>query len=125
MNARAAPALLDVGSLRSTDSVQHGLWDAAVETSAFRQLIAMKIRAVGFLLAASFAFIVGMSLLAGYDKPLMATKLLGAVNVGYLLVFLTYLLCWIVSVAYVRIANERFDAQARVASASVSRGGRA
>lgn len=126
MNTGAASGLLDAGSFSHTDSsAQHGLWDAAVETQAFRQLIAMKVRVVGLLLAVSFAFILGTSLLAGYAKPLMATKLLGSVNVGYLLVFLTYLLCWIVSLAYVRIANGRFDAQARAACACVSRGGRA
>lgn len=123
MNAHTVPRHLDLEVARNDDPPQ-GFWDEATRTRAFRELIAMKVRIVGPLLAVSFVFILGMSLLAGYAKPFMATKVFGAVNVGYLLVFLTYVLCWIVSLAYVRIANVRFDEQARAAARVVSRGAR-
>jgi uncharacterized membrane protein (DUF485 family) len=125
MNARTAHGFLASDRSAATLRPSPGLWEQAVATRAFRQLMAMKLRGVGVLLVASFGFIVGMALLAGYARPLMATKVFGPVNVGYLLVFLTYLLCWVVSVVYVHIANAYFDPQARAASACVSRGGRA
>lgn len=115
---------MDLERSMGHDSTQHGYWDEAMQTRAFRELIALKVRTVGPLLMASFVFILGVSLLAGYAKPLMAAKVFGAVNVGYLLVFLTYVLCWVVSVVYVRVANNRFDKQARAACAVVSQGGR-
>lgn len=121
MNARTVPRHLELELSANDEAVPHGFWDEAMQTRAFRELIALKVRTVGPLLFASFAFILGMALLAGYAKPLLATKVFGAVNVGYLLVFLTYVLCWIVSVAYVRIANVHFDQRARAASAVASR----
>jgi uncharacterized membrane protein (DUF485 family) len=124
MTARAVSPGLDLELPSANDAAPLGFWDEAMQTRAFRHLIALKVRTVGPLLAASFVFILGMSLLAGYGKPLMAAKVFGAVNVGYLLVFLTYVLCWAVSVVYVRAANGRFDEQARAASGVVSRGGR-
>jgi uncharacterized membrane protein (DUF485 family) len=125
MNARTLPGHLDFESdTPDDDASDHGFWEEAMQTRAFRELIALKVRSVGPLLVASFGFVVAMSLLAGYAKPFMAAKLFGAVNVGYFLVFLTYLVCWAVSLAYVRVANGRFDAQARAACAVVSRGGR-
>lgn len=120
---RNLPADLELASGSTVDSPQ-GLWDEAIRTPAFRELIALKARTVAPLLGVSFVFILGMSLLSGYAKPLMAAKVFGAANVGYLLVFLTYVLCWIVSVAYVRAANRRFDEQARSASEAVRRGAR-
>ncbi|MEJ8840000.1 DUF485 domain-containing protein [Ramlibacter sp. AN1133] len=122
MNARTGlPYPLDF-ELAANDDPAQGFWDEATRTRAFGELIALKVRTVGPLLATSFLFILGMSLLAGYAKPLMAVKVVGATNVGYLLVFLTYVLCWIVSLAYVRAANIQFDAQARAAANVVRRG---
>jgi uncharacterized membrane protein (DUF485 family) len=52
----------------------------------------------------------------------MGLKVIGAFNVGYLLVLLAYLVCWGVSVVYVRTANRRFDQQALAAARTVSHG---
>jgi uncharacterized membrane protein (DUF485 family) len=123
MNARTIPRHLEPERL-AIEPGSHAFWDEAMQTRAFRELIALKLRMIGPLLVASFVFILGMSLLAGYAKPLMAVKVFGAINVGYLLVFLTYVLCWIVSVAYVRVASVHFDRQARVACGVVARGAR-
>lgn len=90
-------------------------WNDAVASTTFKQLLHTKRRLVAPLLIASFAFIVATMLLAGYAKPLLALKVSGAFNLGYLLVLLTYLICWAVAVIYVRSANARFDAQADAA----------
>lgn len=90
-------------------------WDAAVRSPSFTKLLALKARCVGPLLAASFVFIIGVTLLAGYAKPFLAQKVAGAFNLGYLLILLTYVLCWTVALIYVATANRRFDPQAAVA----------
>lgn len=90
-------------------------WNEAVASATFKQLLHTKRRLVAPLLIASFAFIVATMLLAGYAKPLMALKVSGAFNLGYLLVLLTYLVCWAVAMIYVRSANARFDLQADAA----------
>ena len=86
-------------------------WSAAVASAQFSTLLATKIRCIAPLLATSFAFLVTLTLLAGYAKGFMGQKVVGAFNVGYLMILLTYLLCWAVSVIYVRAANRSFDAQ--------------
>lgn len=94
-------------------------WDAATASASFSELLQTKTRLVKPLLLASFAFIITTMLLAGYAKGLMAQKVVGAFNVGYLLVFATYLLCWGVAIVYVRSANATFDTQSAAAIAAL------
>ena len=49
-----------------------------------------------------------LPLLAGYNKPLMATKVLGNVTFGYLLAFAEFIMDWTLAAIYVRRARE-FD----------------
>jgi uncharacterized membrane protein (DUF485 family) len=90
-------------------------WDAAIASASFTELLQTKTRLVKPLLLASFAFIITTMLLAGYAKGFMAQKVIGAFNMGYLLVFATYLLCWGVAIIYVRSANAKFDTQSAAA----------
>lgn len=94
-------------------------WDAATASASFTELLQTKTRLVKPLLLASFAFIITTMLLAGYAKGFMAQKVLGAFNMGYLLVFATYLLCWGVAIIYVRSANATFDSQSAAAIAAL------
>jgi len=89
---------------------------AAVQSMSFRALVSVKIRVVAPLLGFSLLFILGTALLAGYDRPLMAQKVVGAFNVGYLLVLLMYGLSCAVACIYVYAANNRFDALAALAA---------
>ena len=93
-------------------------WDRALNTSEFKTLMSMKLRCVLPLLGGSFAYLIVMTLLAGYAPGFMAQKIVGSFNVGYLLVLLTYLMCWTVSVRYVLTANRDFDMQAVAATRS-------
>ena len=96
---------------------EHRRWGDAMASRPFAKLLASKRRCILPLLVVSFAFIIAMTLMAGFAKDFMGQKVIGAFNVGYLLVLLTYLLSWAVSLIYVRTANRRFDAQARLAIA--------
>jgi uncharacterized membrane protein (DUF485 family) len=82
----------------------------------FRALVSLKVRVVAPLLGLSLLFILCTALLAGYDRPLMAQKVLGAFNVGYLLVLLMYGLSWVTACIYVYAANNRLDPQAALAA---------
>ncbi|MGH8781644.1 DUF485 domain-containing protein [Paraburkholderia sp.] len=96
---------------------------SAVQLPSFRALVNVKIRVVAPLLGFSLLFILGTALLAGYDHPLMAKKVVGAFNVGYLLVLLMYGLSWAVACIYVYAANSRFDVQAALAADDARRWG--
>ena len=83
-----------------------------LHSPSFRQLMAIKRRAVVPLLGASLAFTFGVALLSGFAPALMSLKISGSFTLGYLLVVAIYVVCWAVSVAYVSIANRTFDALA-------------
>ncbi|MGF6852885.1 DUF485 domain-containing protein [Paraburkholderia sp. CI3] len=89
---------------------------SAVNSMSFRALVSAKIRVVAPLLGLSLFFILGTALLAGYNRPRMAQKVVGAFNVGYLLVLLMYGLSWAAACIYVYAANNRFDTQAALAA---------
>jgi uncharacterized membrane protein (DUF485 family) len=114
MHARLVPRIDASASDGSSETPQTSprAWHSAVDSDAFSELLATKVRCVAPLLGFSFVFIVAMTLLAGYAKGFMGQKVIGSFNVGYLLVLLTYVMCWVVSVLYVRKANREFDVQA-------------
>lgn len=87
-------------------------WQDAVDLPAFRELMAAKKKLLVPMVLTYLGFFIGVTLLAGYAKAFMAIKIAGAFNMAYLLVLLIYVMCWIIGVAYVRVANRDFDALA-------------
>lgn len=79
------------------------------ESINFRALLQAKRRIIGSLLAVTLGFFIGMTLLAGYAKEFMTTKLVGSFNVGYGLILAAYAICWVGALLYVRAANITFD----------------
>lgn len=81
---------------------------AGRHSTAFTQLVAERNR---FTVIMSITFMVLyflLPLLAGYNKPLMASKVYGNVTFGYVLAFLEFVMGWVMAALYVRRARE-FD----------------
>lgn len=57
-----------------------------------------------------------LPLLAGYNRPLMATKVMGNITFGYVLAFLEFVMGWVMAWIYVVKARE-FDRLAEEARA--------
>ena len=100
-----------------------GDWAHAVALPGFMGLIAVKRRMIAPLLLLPLTYFLGTMLLAGYSRPLMGTKVVGSLNLGYVLIIITYLMCWVVALLYARIADSRFDPQAAQAISEFERGG--
>ncbi|MGY2895313.1 DUF485 domain-containing protein [Deinococcus sp. UYEF24] len=84
------------------------------QDSAFQQLVAERNR---FTITMTLVFLVLYFLLpimAGYNKPLMATKVYGNVTFGYFMAFAEFLMGWIMAAIYmVRVRSfDRLAAQA-------------
>lgn len=97
-------------------------WSRATDHDAFGALAAVKRRIIVTLSVLFLTAIPCMALLTGYAKPLLRTKVLGAFNLGYLLILLTYVLCWVVSLIYVRYANRNFERLSAAAIAAAETG---
>ena len=72
-------------------------------------LVARKLRFIGILTVIYMISFIGLTVLAGFARPFMAMKVLGAVNVGFVLIAANYVLAWVLALAYVRAANSTFD----------------
>jgi uncharacterized membrane protein (DUF485 family) len=72
-------------------------------------LIRKKLRLIGTLTALYMLSYVGLMVLAGFARPFMAEKLVGSVNIGFVLIAANYLLAWVLALIYVRAANSTFD----------------
>ena len=66
---------------------------------------------------------IGLTILAGFAKDLMGTKVIGSVNLGFVLIAFNYLLSWVLAIAYGRIAASKFDPVAARAVLEVSGSG--
>jgi uncharacterized membrane protein (DUF485 family) len=88
-----------------------------------RHLIAEKLK---YLVPMTILFMVsyvGLTILAGFAKELVGTRVAGPLNLGYLLIALNYLLSWVLAVTYGRIAADKFDPLAAKAAAELDRSG--
>ena len=99
--------------------------NASVEAAhaAIRRLVAEKLK---YLVPMTIIFMVGyigLTVLAGFAKPLMGVKVIGAVNLGFVLIGLNYVLSWVLAIVYVRVANDVFDPLSRRAAAAIGSGG--
>ena len=62
---------------------------------------------------------IGLTILAGFAKGLMGTKVIGSVNLGFLLIAFNYLLSWVLAIVYGRVAAHKFDPLAARAAAEI------
>lgn len=86
----------------------------------FRALIQAKRRSSRPALVIGLGTYLVVSLLAGYAPSLMSERVLGSVNLGFVLILVTYVLTWTIAVLYVRRANRTFDRMADQAAVSAN-----
>jgi uncharacterized membrane protein (DUF485 family) len=88
--------------------------------ASVKQLIAEKLR---YLVPMTIAFMVGyigLTILAGFARDLMGTKVIGSLNLGFTLIAFNYLLSWVLAIVYGRIAADKFDPLAARAAMEIS-----
>ena len=88
-----------------------GDWDIVASNPQFKKLMAAKVR---FIVPATVFFIAyyfALPILVGYAPELMATPVIGPVNIAYLFALSQFFMAWLIAYLYVRAAN-RFDRMA-------------
>jgi uncharacterized membrane protein (DUF485 family) len=88
--------------------------------ASVKQLIAEKVK---YLVPMTIIFMVsyiGLTVFAGFAKVLMGIKIVGSVNLGFMLVGLNYLLSWVLAIIYGRIAAGKFDPLAARAAMEIT-----
>ena len=91
--------------------------------ASVKLLVAEKLR---YLVPMTIVFMtsyIGLTILAGFAKELMGTRLIGSLNLGFALIALNYLLSWGLAIVYGRVAAGRFDPLAARAVAEIAGAG--
>jgi uncharacterized membrane protein (DUF485 family) len=91
--------------------------------AAVKELIAEKLK---YLVPMTIVFIVsyvGLTVFAGFAKGMLGMKIVGSVNLGFVLIALNYLLSWVIAMVYGAIAAGKFDPLAARAATEISRRG--
>ena len=86
-------------------------WQALAASEKFRHLLRAKRR---FIVPAMVFFIIyyfALPVLVGYARPLMETRVFGAVNLAYLFALSQFFMAWVIAALYVRAAV-KFDKMA-------------
>jgi uncharacterized membrane protein (DUF485 family) len=87
--------------------------------ASVRKLIAEKLK---YLVPMTIIFMVGyigLTVLAGFAKDLIGLKVIGSVNLGFVLIALNYVLSWMLAIIYGRIAGTVFDPLAAKAATEI------
>lgn len=93
--------------------------------ASVRALIAEKVK---YLVPMTVIFMVGyigLTVLAGFAKNLMSIKVIGSLNLGFVLIGLNYVLSWVLAIVYGRVAAAKFDPLAARAAAEIAARGKA
>lgn len=86
-------------------------------------LVAEKLRYLVPMTIIFMAGYIGLTILAGFAKDLMGIRVVGSVNLGFVLIAFNYLLSWVLAIVYGRIAAGKFDPLAARAAMEVAESG--
>jgi len=101
-------------------------WIEGVESPEFKTLIDAKQRSIVPMIVIYVVGYLGLSILAGFGRGILGTKVLGAVNLGFVLIAGNYVMSWVLAVVYARISANRHDPLVKVVvdMAQATRGAR-
>ena len=88
--------------------------------ASVRQLIAEKLKYLVPMTIIVMVSYIGLTILAGFARDLMGTKVIGSLNLGFALIAFNYLLSCVLAIIYGRIAGDKFDPLAARAVLEIS-----
>jgi uncharacterized membrane protein (DUF485 family) len=89
-------------------------WIDGIESVEFKTLIDAKQRSIVPMIVIYMIGYMGLSILAGFSRGILGTKVLGAVNLGFVLIAGNYIMSWVLAVVYARISANRHDPLVKV-----------
>lgn len=84
-------------------------WIEGVESAEFKTLIDAKRRSIVLMIVIYMIGYMGLSVLASFGRGILGTKVLGAVNLGFVLIAGNCVMSWVLAVVYARISANRHD----------------
>ena len=90
-------------------------WAGACSGAAFVTLRSQRVRLVRVLTAIYLVCYLGLAVLCGFFRGAAGSKILGPLNLGYLLILGNYALAWTLALVYLRRSGKRHDVLAAAA----------
>ena len=90
--------------------------------ASVRALIAEKLKYLVPMTVVFMTGYVGLTVLAGFAKGIVGIKVVGSVNLGFVLITFNYVVSWLLAILYGLIARSKFDPLAARAAVDASRG---
>ena len=98
-------------------------WVDGIESAEFKTLIDAKQRSIMPMIVIYVVGYMGLSILAGFAGGLLGTKVVGAVNLGFVLIAANYVMSWVLAIVYARISANRHDPLVKVVIDKAQDGG--
>jgi uncharacterized membrane protein (DUF485 family) len=86
-----------------------GAWIESVQSAEFKTLIDIKRRSIVPMTVIYVVGYMGLSVLAGFGRGILGVKVLGSVNLGFVLIAGNYVMSWVLAIVYARISANRHD----------------
>ena len=99
---------MNVVATGGTEAVRDA-WIRGLDSAEFKTLVDAKQRAIVPMMVIYIVGYLGLSILAGFGRDLLGIKVLGSVNLGFVLIAGNYLMSWLLGVAYARISAQQHD----------------
>jgi uncharacterized membrane protein (DUF485 family) len=104
--------------------VTPGSWINGVRSAEFRTLIDAKRRTIVPMVVIYVLGYMGLSVLAGFGRGILGMKVLGPVNLGFVLIAGNYVMSWVLAVVYARISANSHDPLVKAVVDNARAGGR-
>jgi uncharacterized membrane protein (DUF485 family) len=99
---------VDVVTTRGAEAVPDA-WIEGIDSAEFKTLVDAKQRAIVPMMVIYIVGYLGLSILAGFGRDLLGIRVLGPINLGFVLIAGNYVMSWVLGVAYARISAQRHD----------------
>jgi uncharacterized membrane protein (DUF485 family) len=100
--------MTDIAKLSGAD-IAPGAWIDSVQSAEFKTLIDTKRRSIVPMIVIYVVGYMGLSVLAGFGRGILGVKVLGSVNLGFVLIAGNYVMSWVLAIVYARISANRHD----------------
>jgi uncharacterized membrane protein (DUF485 family) len=98
----------------SDAQIAAGAWVDSVRSAEFKTLIDTKRRSIVPMIVIYVVGYMGLSVLAGFGRGVLGMKVLGSVNLGFVLIAGNYVMSWLLAIVYARISSNRHDPLVKV-----------
>lgn len=99
-----------VDSVKLTGAeVALGPWVDGVQSAELRTLIDAKRRTIMPMVVIYVVGYMGLSILAGFGHGILGMKVLGSVNLGFVLIAGNYVMSWVLAIVYARVSTNSLD----------------